>query len=53
MNYKPGLGAAGIGGIIGATVLPQTGVGFTNDLAIAVFAALVVWGIMYLKFRKN
>lgn len=50
MDYTPGKGggtiAAGSGAVT-ATVLPQTGINFVNDAAIAAVVALVVWAVAY------
>ena len=50
MDYTPGKGAGTVAagsGVVTATVLPQTGINFVNDAAVAAVVALVVWAVVY------
>jgi hypothetical protein len=54
MNYGKGAGAGVVttaGVTTGAALLPNTGGNLVVEVAIAVAAGLVVWGVLYLRAR--
>jgi hypothetical protein len=54
MTYGKGAGAGVVttaGVTTGAALLPNTGSNLVVEVAIAVAAGLVVWGVLYLRAR--
>jgi hypothetical protein len=50
--YKGGLGAAGTVAAGSAVVLPNTGGAMLVNVALAVGAGLIVWGVMYARSTR-